>query len=95
MASTDFDDRLKWKLLTAGSALVATMIVQGALKGGWKYAWGEDPPENPGDPQVTWGMALGWAAASAAGIALARLLALRGTAAGWKAVKGTTPPFKH
>lgn len=93
--SDDIDDRIKWSIITAGSAALATLLVRGALKGGWKYAWGEDPPENPANPDVTWGMALGWAAASAAAVALARVLALRGTAAGWKAVKGHNPPFKH
>jgi hypothetical protein len=88
----DFDDRVKWSVIAGGAGLVAMFVARKGLEGGWRWWAGDDPPENPADPQVTWGHALLWAGATGAAMALARLLALRGSAAGWKALKGTLPP---
>jgi hypothetical protein len=87
------DDRVKWSLIAGGTAALAALVARKGLEGGWRWWAGDDPPENPADPRVTWGHALLWAGASAAAMALARLLALRGTAAGWKALRGTQPPI--
>ena len=53
----------------------------------------QSTPENPAAPDVTWPQALAWAGATGAAMALARLLALRGSAAGWRLLKGTLPPL--
>lgn len=86
------DEHVKWSLIAGGAGALAMILARKGMEGGWRWWSGEDPPENPADPAVTWGNALVWASASAAAMALARLLALRGSAAGWKAVKGRMPP---
>jgi hypothetical protein len=87
------DERVKWALIAGGTAAFASMLARRGLERGWRRFSGQHPPENPADPDVTWGHALVWAGASATVVALARLLALRGSAAGWKALKGSPPPM--
>ena len=87
------NERLQWSLLAGAAGMVAMLIAQKGLKGGWRWYWGDDPPENPAAPEVTWGHAIAWAGVTGAAMALARLLALRGSAAGWRSVKGTLPPL--
>jgi hypothetical protein len=89
----EMDEQVKWKLIAGGAGTLAALIALKSLQGGWRMWAGEDPPENPADPRVTWAHALLWAGASASVMALARLLALRGSAAGWKAIKGSPPPL--
>ena len=86
-------DKLQWSLLVGAASALAIFLAQKSMKGGWRMYWGEDPPENPAAPDVTWPQALAWAGATGAAMALARLLAMRGTAAGWRSVKGTLPPI--
>jgi hypothetical protein len=87
------NDRVKWSLVAGGTAAAAGFIARKGLEQGWRWWWEKEPPENPASPDVTWGKAMAWAAASAAVIAIARLIALRGTAAGWKSVHhGRMPP---
>ena len=87
------DDQVRWTLLAGGVGTLAMIVARKGLESGWRRWAGQDPPENPADSRVTWGHALVWAGASAAAMALARLLALRGSAAGWKALRGKLPPI--
>lgn len=84
---------LAWTVVAAGSALALGAAARLALKGGWRAATGEEPPENPAAPDVSWGQALVWAGASAAVVAVSRLAARRGATAGWKRVTGSSPPL--
>jgi hypothetical protein len=86
-------EKLQWSLLVGAASALAILLAQKSLKGGWRMYWGDDPPENPAAPDVTWPHALAWAGATGVAIALARVLALRGSAAGWRQVKGTLPPI--
>jgi hypothetical protein len=86
-------ERLQWSLLVGAVSALAVLLAQKGLKGGWRRYWGDDPPENPAAPDVTWPHAIAWAGATGAAMALARLLAMRGTAAGWRSVKGSLPPL--
>ena len=90
-----FDDpeELKWTLVMAGTTILAGVAVRTAMKVAWRGLRDEDPPLNPADPRVGWAEAAVWAGASAAGVAVARLLARRGAAAGWHRFKGTMPPL--
>ena len=86
-------EKVQWTLVAGGASALAIFLAQKSLKGGWRWYWGDDPPENPAAPDVTWAHAIAWAGATGAAMALARLLALRGSAAGWRSVKGTLPPI--
>jgi hypothetical protein len=86
-------EKLQWSLLVGAASALAILLAEKGLKGGWRLYWGDDPPENPAAPDVTWPHAIAWAGATGAAMALARLLAMRGTAAGWRSVKGTLPPI--
>jgi hypothetical protein len=59
-------------LVGFGAAFVARKVIQFA----WKKITGKEPPE-PEDPQVALGEALAWAVAMAAGVQIARMLAVR------------------
>lgn len=84
---------IAWTIVAAGSAIALGAAARWALKGGWRAATGEDPPDNPAAPDVTWTQALAWAGASAAVVAVSRLAARRGATAGWERVTGSTPPI--
>lgn len=84
---------MAWSLFAAGAALTFGFAGRWALKGSWRLTTGEDPPENPAAPDVTWGQALAWAAASAAVVAVSRLAAQRSAAAGWHRFTGSPPPL--
>jgi hypothetical protein len=84
--------KLGYKILAGLGAAVGTTVARKALEGGWKTATGKKPPANPEHPDVKWGEAASWAAASAAVVALGKLLAQRRVAATWRRASGTLPP---
>ena len=84
---------LAWTIVASGTALAMGFAARQALKGSWRLATGEDPPENPAERDVSWGQALAWAGASAAVVAVSRLLARRGATAGWEHIVGARPPM--
>jgi len=84
---------LAWTLVASGSAMALGAAARWALKESWRRTAGEGPPENPAAPQVTWGKALAWAAASTAVVAMTRVAARRGAAAAWERVSGSTAPL--
>ncbi len=83
-----------YKLGAAVAAFAAAAIVRKALGAAWKGARKGDPPEDPVDPSTSWGDALAWTAATAVGVGVAKLIAARGTAAGWERATGSRPPGK-
>jgi hypothetical protein len=56
--------------------------------------WSSDneTPLNPADRRTSWREALAWGLATGVGAAVARVVALRGSAAGWEKMTGETPP---
>jgi len=62
-------------LVGAGAAMAARKL----LSFGWKQVTGEAPPEHPEDPQVALTEALIWGILLGAGVAAARMLAIRAT----------------
>ena len=81
-----------WKVLAAGTGIVAAKSVGKALDGTWARTRGGEPPRNPADPQVQWGEAVLWAVASGAAVGLAKLVAARGSAGAWRRLTGGLPP---
>jgi hypothetical protein len=51
-----------------------------------------DTPLNPADRRISWPEALTWGIAAAIGAGVARVVAVRGSAAAWQRVTGETPP---
>lgn len=86
-------EKIAWKAAVAGAAIGSGLIVRKLLAFIWKAARkGSNPPVNPAAPGTQWGEAIGWTFATAAGIAVARLVAERGAAAGWQKATGHLPP---
>jgi hypothetical protein len=86
-------ERRLWTLVGAASAALAGFAVRQAAHKGWRYWRDEDPPNNPADPGVAWRDALVWAGSVSALVAVARVVARRGAAAGWSRARGRRPPL--
>jgi Protein of unknown function (DUF4235) len=82
---------LVWKVLGTSGAIVAAVVARKLVTSGWTAATGKEPPANPEDPEVAWPEAVGWAVASGAVIAVARLLATRKAAAYYTRSAGHPP----
>ena len=76
--------------LVAG--LGAAAVTRKLLDRSWKAAAGKNPPENPADPDVSFGEAVLWAAITGAAVALARMLAQRRAASYYARTTGRLPP---
>jgi hypothetical protein len=85
------DGERAWHLVALASAGLAAVAVRNLLEVGWEWVKAEEPPQNPAARSTGWPEALAWTAASGIAIGLARLLAQRGAAAGWKKVRGRYP----
>lgn len=85
-------NQLKWKIVTNGAAILAAMAVRQILTQSWKAIKHEDPPKNPESSDVRLQEAIMWTIATALTAGIARLLAHRGAAIGWKKVTGEMPP---
>ena len=80
-----------WKAVAAGSTVLAAMAMRSALKLAWKAVKKEEPPENPASPDTAWGEALVFTAAMGLAVGIARLIAERGAAEGWRKYYGALP----
>ena len=58
----------------------------------WVAARPEDPPRETHDTRARWTDAVGWAALSAAGAALAEILTRRGAEASYRSIFRSEPP---
>jgi hypothetical protein len=84
--------KVGWKVVGITSGLLAARTSKKVLDKTWQKTQGEEPPRNPAAPGTTWPTALAWAVASGAGVAVARLVAMRGAAQAWKKTTGKLPP---
>lgn len=82
-------DRL-YLVLTTASGVTAAFLARKLVSALWRGD--AEPPLNPADRRISWREGLTWAAATAVGAAIARVVALRLTAAGWSKVTDETPP---
>jgi hypothetical protein len=88
----DVDDRRKWQVVSAAAGAGAALAVRRVAMTAWRRWRHEEPPQHPGDRNVTWADALIWAIAAAVGAAVARVVAERAAAAAWTAATGDSPP---
>jgi hypothetical protein len=82
---------LTWKVLAAGSGVMAALAADQALNILWRGATGNKPPTVPEDPETSWAEALGWAALSGAVIGVARMYGTRRAAAYYVRSTGELP----
>jgi Protein of unknown function (DUF4235) len=82
---------LVWKVLGTGGGIISAIAARKLVTSGWTAATGKEPPANPEDPEVSWPEAVGWAVASGAVVAVARLLATRKAAAYYTRSAGHPP----
>lgn len=75
-----------------GAGALATAGARVLVRSGWKYATGNDSPENPAARKTSWREAMLWAGVSGLVIGVAHVFAERGAAAGWKRWQGELPP---
>ena len=84
-------DEQTWMLTSAASAVVAAVITRAAARSTWKSAKGSRPPRNPASPQTSWPEAMAWAMGTGMIVSMARLLAERAAAGGWRQMIGRLP----
>lgn len=80
-----------WRVLGAGSAVVAATMAERGVRALWTTVTGAEPPEVPEDPDTHWGEAVAWALLSGAAVALARLAATRRAARYYRESTGELP----
>lgn len=85
--------KLLYEGVSAGAGLVAAMVAKKVVSAMWRGD--NDPPLNPADRRVSWREALSWAVAAGVGAGVARVVAVRGAAAGWEHATGAPPPGVH
>lgn len=85
-------EKTVWKLAATGAAVLASVVVRNLLMAVWRGVAKNEPPNNPADPATGWGEALAWTAATGLVIGVARMVASRGAAAGWRKATGSLPP---
>ncbi|HEX5090989.1 MAG TPA: DUF4235 domain-containing protein [Nocardioides sp.] len=88
----DRDNSKVWTAMSLVAGLGAAALTRRLLDRSWKVAAGKNPPENPADPDVSFGEAVLWAAITGAAVALARMLAQRRAASYYARTTGQLPP---
>jgi hypothetical protein len=82
--------KLTYNALSAVAGILAAVAARKIVSALWSSD--TETPLNPADRRISWNEGLAWALATAVGAAVARLVALRGTAAGWERFAGEPPP---
>jgi hypothetical protein len=80
-----------WRVLGAGSAVVAASLAERGVRALWTAVVGDEPPEVPENPDTRWGEAVAWALISGGAVALARLAATRRAARYYRESTGELP----
>lgn len=92
MAQSSRRERVGWKVVSQGSAILGAIVTRKVLHALWPGESELGPPFNPADRRVDWSTAVQWAIAAGVGVGLARVVSQRGAAAGWEAATGSSPP---
>ncbi len=82
---------LAWKVLGTGAAAIATALAEKGIRSAWRVTTGDEPPDNPDNPDIEWRRAIAWALLSGAAIGLARLVATRRAAEYYRNSSGALP----
>lgn len=87
------EKKLVWAAVAAGAATLGGSAVRKGLNQAWRAATDEEPPEDPGSPDVPWRHAILWTVATGVVIGLSQLLIRRGLESGWHRLTGERPPI--
>ena len=82
--------KLTYNAMSTVAGILAAVAARKVVSALWRSD--TETPLNPADRRTSWQEALAWGLATAVGAAVARITALRGTAAGWEKMTGETPP---
>lgn len=80
------------KIMTILVGIPVGRVTKKAVERVWQSARPGDVPRRPSQPGVRWSDAIGWAALSAVGVAIADLVTRKGAEEVWRTVLGTEPP---
>jgi len=83
---------LGWKITTIAVGIPVGIAAKKGVERAWAAARPDKPPRGAKDPNVSWGDALGWAALSAVGVAVAELVTMKGASTVWRSLVGAEPP---
>ncbi len=92
MALLKLDNETSFKIVATGSAMLAGMAIRNLLNASWKVINKKDPPTNPASFETSWQEAITYTIAIGVAVGLARMLAERGAAVGWRKFTGSIPP---
>jgi hypothetical protein len=88
----NFVGNLGWKITTIAVGIPVGIAAKKGVERAWTAARPDRPPRAAKDPNVSWGDALGWAALSAVGAAVAQLVTMKGASTLWRRLVGVEPP---
>jgi Protein of unknown function (DUF4235) len=86
--------KIVFKVVSIGVGVPVGIATRKGVEKVWLAARPGDPPRRPTDPYVSWGDALGWAALSAAGMAVAELVKIKGSTSLYRTLTGGRPPAR-
>lgn len=84
--------RLTMKIVTVVVGIPVGIATKRLVEHVWAAARPADAPRKPGERDVKWGDAIGWAALSGAGVVVTNLVARKGAEEVWRTVLGGDPP---
>jgi hypothetical protein len=88
----NFVGTIGWKLTTIAIGIPAGIAAKKGVERAWAAARPDKPSRSAKDPEAGWGDALGWAALSAVGVAVAQLVTMKGASTLWRNLVGSEPP---
>ncbi|MEP7020011.1 MAG: DUF4235 domain-containing protein [Pseudonocardiales bacterium] len=84
--------RLTMKIITVLVTIPVGIATKKVVERTWTAARPADAPRKPGERDVRWQDAVGWAALSGAGIVVTNLVARKGAEEVWRTLVGGDPP---
>jgi hypothetical protein len=86
--------KLVYKIVTIAVGIPVGIAARKGVEKAWLAARPNDPPRKASDPDVSWRDAAGWAALSAAGVAIGQLVTYKSAASVYRGLTGSEPPAK-
>lgn len=77
LAGTDTAQDTAQSVATTAAAIGAGIVTRSLITKAWEASTGEEPPNDPTAPGVTWKQALTWAAATGVGVGVGRVVGRR------------------